>query len=202
MLYQSQYNHTCQLETNKGEYVWVLSNLLFGASAIINETIYKAFTEGEKNGRLSEEVLPEDTLRYFLDRKFIWSDPESEEEMVQLLSKTYGQRDQIAAGIQGGYYGFITSLYCNLACPYCFQQNKADSCGFLQPKQVDIGLETIASCEERVMSLTNGEKTLPKISITGGEPLLRSKANLEVLDYLLNRLSALHWPFSVTTNGH
>jgi uncharacterized protein len=201
MYYPSQYNHLVQVETGDGRIVRVLSNLLFGATDIVNETIYEAFMEGENHGVIPKERLPEDIWKHFVERGFVWSDPEAEEDLVRSGAKTYGQRDQIAAGLNGGYYGFITSLHCNLDCPYCFQRAKSRSYGFLSTKQVDLGLAAIADCEKRVMALNKGKKTLPKISITGGEPLLRNKANLEVLDYLLGRLAELHWPYNITTNG-
>lgn len=201
MYYPSKYNYLLKLNTENGRTVRVLSNLFFGSVDLVNETVYNAFIEGEKCGIISREDWKENVWKYFQERGFVWQDPESEENIIRSGAGYYGQRDQIAAGLGGGYYGFITSLYCNLACPYCFQKNKADSCGFLSPEMVDKGLDAIENCEKKVMSLNNGKETLPKISITGGEPLLRSKANLDVLDHLLGRLWDLHWPYSITTNG-
>jgi uncharacterized protein len=197
----SQYNHLVRLPTCDGGTVRVLSNLFFGAADIVNETAYEAFMEGEKLGVIPEELLPENTWKHFLERGFVWPNPEAEEDLVRSLAYTYGQRDQIAAVLNGGSYGFVTSLDCNLACPYCFQRAKADSCGFLSPRQVDLALAAIERCEKCVSALNKGRTTSPKISITGGEPLLRNKTNLEVLYYLLGRLSELQWPYSITTNG-
>ena len=201
MYYPSRYNYLTQLETRDGQTLHILSNLFFGATDIVNETVYEAFLEGERNGVIFDEQLSEDIWRHFLEKGFIWTDSETEEDLISTKADNYAQRDHIAAGLNGGHYGFITSLYCNLACPYCFQRTRADSCGFLSTKQVDLGLAAIANCEQRVIELNEGKETLPKISITGGEPLLRSKPNLEVLDYLLDRLAELHWPYSITTNG-
>jgi uncharacterized protein len=43
--------------------------------------------------------------------------------------------------------------------------------------------------------------TVPKISITGGEPLLRNRRNIAALDHLVSRLIGKDWPFNITTNG-
>ena len=86
---------------------------------------------GKKPAWVDESRLSPSVLDHFLHKGCLWSEGESEERMVRDVANTYGDRDQIAAGLDGGYYGFITSLYCNLECPYCFQKTKADSCGFL-----------------------------------------------------------------------
>jgi uncharacterized protein len=201
MYYPSRYNHLVELKSNDNGTIRILKNLLFGATDIVNEEVYRTFLEGEKNGVLSEDQLSDDIWNHYIERGLVWLDPDAEESLVRTGGKSYGQRDEIAAGLNGGYYGFITSLHCNLACPYCFQRAKASSCGFLSKKQVDLGIDVINECENRSMELNKGKKMLPKISITGGEPLLRHKANLEVLDYLMSRLSELHWPYNITTNG-
>jgi uncharacterized protein len=200
MYYPSKYNHLVEIEPRPGRRAWVISNLLFGASTLANEAIYRAFLDGERDGRMPDDVLSPDAWAHFLDRGFVWARPEAEEELIRNARHTLA-RDQLAEGTQGGHYGFITSLYCNLACPYCFQKVKADSCGFLTPAQVDLGLAAIARCEEQVTDLNQGAAGVPKISITGGEPLLRSRRNLEVVDYLLARLAERRWPCSITTNG-
>lgn len=201
MYYPSCYNYLVELNSRDNRTIRILNNLLFGATDIVNEKVYETFLEAEKSGVLSEELLSDDIWKHYIERGFVWSDPDAEESLVRSGGKSYGQRDEIAAGLNGGYYGFITSLHCNLACPYCFQRAKASSCGFLSTRQVDLGVDAIANCENRLMDLNKGKKTLPKISITGGEPLLRHKANLEVLYYLMDRLSELHWPYNITTNG-
>jgi uncharacterized protein len=201
MYFPSRYNHLVKLKAGDNGTIRVLNNLLFGATDIVNEKVYETFMEGEDRGVLSEGSLSDDIWNHYIESGFVWLDPDKEESLVRSGGKSYGQRDEIAAGLNGGYYGFITSLHCNLACPYCFQRAKASSCGFLSTGQVDRGIEAITNCENRLNELNNGKKTLPKISITGGEPLLRHKANLEVLDYLMGRLSELHWPYNITTNG-
>ncbi len=201
MLFPSQYNHLVELKPRSNQKTWVLSNLFFGASSIITESLYQAFAMGEKEGVMPEDLLPEKTWEYFIQKGFAWKQPDAEEKFIRSAAYSQGSREQIASGLNGGHYGFITSLYCNLACPYCFQKQKADSCGFLTKKQVDLGIEAIQNCEKQVASQSGGKPGLPKISITGGEPLLTNQPNLEVLNYLIDRLSELHWPFSITTNG-
>ena len=179
MYYPSQYNHLIEVEADC-QPVRVLTNLLYGAADIVNETVFKAFMEGETCGMIPEKRLPRHVWDHFVKKGFVYTDPRSEEELFCNSQHVCNPRDQLAAKLQGGYYGFLTSLYCNLGCPYCFQRAKADSCGFLSPHQVEKGLTAIKECEDRVTALAK-EKTLPRISITGGEPLLRNKANLLVL---------------------
>jgi len=202
MYYASKYNHAVQLEMSSGRKVRAVSNLFFGSSSVVDEELYNTFKTAELDGEIPEERLAGETGEYFLERGYIWKTPDAEENLIRCASGTYGNRHEIAAGLRGGHYGFITSLYCNLACPYCFQRGKADSVGYLTPRQVDLGLAVVTESEERAAALLKpSEATLPKISITGGEPLLRSGPNLDVLYYLLDRLENLHWPCGITTNG-
>ncbi|MBI2907942.1 MAG: radical SAM protein [Chloroflexi bacterium] len=201
MLYPSKYNHLVRCTTSAGREVRILSNLFLGAADVVNEEVYDSFDAAERNGASAPSPgLPQTACEHFVEKGYLYTDPDAEEKKVRAISENYRTRDQIAAGLEGGQYGFITSLQCNLACPYCFQQKKADSTGFLSKRQVDSGLASIAKAEEHVAALM-GAPSLPKISITGGEPLLRNRANLEVLDYLLSRLEDLGWPFNITTNG-
>lgn len=199
--YPSSYNHLIQVEPTAGQATGIVCNLFCGASAFVNEAVYQALLDGDRDGRIAEGRLSSEVWEYLIERGFVWAHPDGEERFIGDSAYTLADRDQIAATLKGGNYGFITSLHCNLACPYCFQRAKADSCGFLTTEQVDLGLAAIARCEERVTALNEGELTLPRVAITGGEPLLRNKTNLAVLDYLLDRLHELDWPYSITTNG-
>lgn len=200
MLYPSKYNHLVQLDV-KGQPHFILNNLFIGACDFINEKIYKILLEGEKRGYIPKDKLPDNILEHLLKSGFLWETPYAEEMLIQSGINSYGDRSHIAAGLNGGYYGFITSLYCNLACPYCFQRDKADSIGFLSPSQVDLGIKIIKDSEEKISLINNNQTTIPKISITGGEPLLRNRNNLKVLNYLIEKLYNLNWPYSITTNG-
>lgn len=201
MLFPSTYNHLVQVEADPGRPAYLVSNLLFGAACFINGAVYDALIDGERTGQVNEARLPSDMRQYLLERGFLWPGAAEEEALFAEAARLYGDRDYLAAGLQGGHYGFITSLYCNLACPYCFQAAHADSCGFLTPRQVDLGLEAIAAAEASAQVHSQGRATLPKISITGGEPLLPNKANRAVVDYLIEALEGRGWPYSITTNG-
>ena len=168
---------------------------------MLNDSAGHIFLDGERAGQIEDHCLPQPAWQHFLDRGFVWRDVDAEATLVERSADTLGNRDQIAGSLAGGHYGFITSLHCNLACPYCFQRSKADSVGFLTPHQVELGLAAIARTEQHVAELQGGKGGTPKISVTGGEPLLRNQANLRVLHYLLDRLGELGWPYSITTNG-
>jgi uncharacterized protein len=199
-LYPSKYNHLVQLEDNKKN-IYILSNLFIGAADLIEKELFDTFKKAENIGVFSPPPdFSKGSSDYFIKKGYLYPNTDEEEKLIRAISENYKTRDKIAAGLKGGQYGFITSLNCNLACPYCFQQKKADSVGFLSRRQVDLGLDSIRRAEELVEAIM-GESSLPKISITGGEPLLRHRSNLEVLDYLLSRLEDLQWPYNITTNG-
>ena len=201
MLFPSQYNHLVHVTTPNGEAHHIVSNLFVGSCNVVNAEVFTMFQEAEENGQIQTDRLTEDAKRHFLQSGLLHTEPDREEQLIESTGGTYGDRDQIAAGLHGGQYGFITSLYCNLDCPYCFQKEKADSCGYLSKRQIDLGLDVIEVCERRVADLASLKNTIPKISITGGEPLLRNRNNLESVDYLMEQLDQRGWPFNITTNG-
>ncbi len=201
MSFLSKYNHMVKVRTGDGRDVHLLNNLFSGASDIISEEAFAAFQGAEATGTMDRGRLSESAEDYLHERGLLWAEPKAEEEFIRAAARTYADRDGIAAGIGGGQYGIITSLHCNLACPYCFQRTNADICGFFTPRLVDLALKAIETSEEPVAKQLNGKRTLPKISITGGEPLLPNRHNLETLDYLIDQLVQRGWPFSITSNG-
>ncbi len=201
MLHPSTYNHLVRVEPAQGRSAYLISNLLFGAACFVDEATHCVLLNGEREGHVEEKELPAGVTQYLLERGYLWPEPDAEEQLFANTTAALGDRDYLAAGTKGGHYGFITSLYCNLACPYCFQKAHADSCGFLTPRQVDLGLDAIEQAEERAKAHSGGQAMLPKISITGGEPLLRSKANRAVVEHLMQALAQRKWPYSITTNG-
>lgn len=205
VLAPSRYNHLVKVTRTNGATANIITNLLFGASCFINDALYDAFSRAEKTGVFARRDFDSGVVAHSLKSGFLFEGPQEEPALIEpalieQLGRTFGGRDEIAAGLNGGQYGFITSLNCNLACPYCFQKDYADSLGFLTRHQVDVAIGVIEASERRVSDM-RGAPSLPKISITGGEPLLPSRANTDVLDYLIGRLVDLGWPFSITTNG-
>lgn len=200
VLSPSRYNHLVRVSRADGVAANVVSNILFGASCFVNDALFDAFERADKTGAFTRDDFDSEVVAHFLKSGFLFEGAEEEAALIERLGRTYGGRDEIAAGLNGGQYGFITSLNCNLACPYCFQKAYADSLGFLTRRQVDMAIGVIEASEQRVSDM-RGAPSLPKISITGGEPLLPSRANRDVLDYLVGRLIDRGWPFNITTNG-
>ncbi len=175
MYYPSQYNHLFETTTVTGKPIRLLTNLFFGASLQVNEAVYQIFKEGEKNGEIQKKYLNANVWQYLLDKGFVWTKSTSEDAMIESLFSRQLNGDGMAAHLKGGDYGFITSLNCNLACPYCFQRTKADSCGVLTPKQVDLAFNVIESRETKIKSLVKENKNfLPKISILSFTSFLTS----------------------------
>lgn len=196
----SAYNHLVQIDTAEGQRRNILTNTFFGSADFVSDEVFHVFKTAESTRCINRDALPEDLVSDFERRGYMREHPAEEEALVRKLGEDYSKRDEIAAGLGGGQYGFITSLYCNLACPYCFQQQHADSTGFLTREMIDKGLDAIEQCESPVRAIA-GKETLPKIAITGGEPMLNSKANDEALNYLIEQLVSRYWPFNITTNG-
>lgn len=86
---------------------------------------------------------------------------------------------------------FITNE-CNMCCPYCFEKN-------IEASNLTMSEEMLESVFYAIKS-SNGDKTLKKILIFGGEPLLRKNSHLVI--HLLKLLRKLKYKYvEIVTNG-
>ncbi len=143
---------------------------------------------------LTLEILEQ---RGFLTRKSV----EEETEFLRELAVTLHQSKTL--GMPG--YIFMPNYDCNLRCPYCFQDHMRNDPKFahllkrMSTATVDRILQGIAELEAK--HGIPADTTLPRdVGFFGGEPLLA--ANRPVIEYLMNRFSALgQASFWAVSNG-
>ncbi len=88
---------------------------------------------------------------------------------------------------------FVTNYSCNFACSYCYQDEYAPSKGLLTNEIID-------SFFTYIQNEFAGRKKY--ITVFGGEPLLNSPKQKELISYLINKANAARLDVSFVTNGY
>lgn len=88
---------------------------------------------------------------------------------------------------------FVTNYTCNFACPYCYQDQYVNPAGGLTSKIIDAFFEYVST------EFTGRRKY---ITIFGGEPLLGSPKQKELIRYVISGASNLNTDLSLVTNGY
>ncbi|AVX20199.1 uncharacterized protein SAMN02745885_01011 [Carboxydocella sporoproducens DSM 16521] len=136
-----------------------------------------------------EEVGPE-LLSYLQDRGYILPDATSES---LLLADKYGEFQQELA-TSPTHILLVPTYACNLACTYCFQQGMKE--GELVTKEV------VDAFFQHISSKFGQEQPRPFITLFGGEPLIASPRQLEIIDYIARQAKTNDFELAAVTNGY
>ncbi len=88
---------------------------------------------------------------------------------------------------------FVTNYSCNFACSYCYQDEYAPTKGLLTNDIID-------SFFSYIQNEFAGRKKY--ITVFGGEPLLNSPKQKELISYLISKANAANLDVSFVTNGY
>lgn len=88
---------------------------------------------------------------------------------------------------------FVPNYSCNFACSYCYQDEYA-------PKTSELTLEIIDAFFKFIQTELAGRKKY--ITIFGGEPLLSSPRQKEIISTILNKAASLNIDTCIVTNGY
>jgi len=165
-------------------------NALSGAIDVIDEKTAKIlersddswFVPIEIDGELRETL----TARGYLYR--------SEFEEGEVLKKIAKDHDEKAHKIPGRFI-FIVTYACNLRCSYCFQGEFMRNNRIMTSSMVDKAFDAISEVSER-----NGG-SVPEICLFGGEPLMATRHQKEIVKKILEDCESKHYPVRVITNG-
>lgn len=127
---------------------------------------------------------------YMLERGYLFESKAQEDELIQqALEKFNDERKNTQIQLM-----LIPTYGCNLACTYCYQngiQNKGDV----------ISPETVDAFFAYINRKFNSRKVRPFITLFGGEPLIGSQGQKEIIEYILNRCKNDKYEIAVVTNG-
>lgn len=158
---------------------------------VANLLTFKLVKLDEKCGGIwksgSLDTLPKGILTELFENGFLCDKEISDDQRLEKAWMFFGKKKRE----DPTHTIFITDS-CNMCCPYCFERAIDFKHAIFNKQMVDAAVETIRKC--------GGERSLKRILIFGGEPLMQE--NEEVLVYLLEKLSQFkHRYVEVVTNG-
>jgi len=177
----SKHNIFSKIKDSKNSFI---VNLLTGNADIVSPS------DAEKISRvLKNEVVADDTLLAELSAKGYWVDEKEEEKLYRSKYLDFvDSRDDDEIQLF-----FVTNYSCNFACSYCYQDEYAPSEGVLTNEIIDAFFKYIE---------TEFAARKKYITVFGGEPLLNSPKQKELIAYLIDRANAAKLDVSFVTNGY
>ena len=170
--------------TEPAEYA--ILNPIAGSFDLMSEAEYKQYRDGESGLELDSEMA-----EYLIERGYVFRDQQSYEQSISDAFSDFRQEvedGQIQLMLIPGYS-------CNLACTYCFQHG-------IEGKPALISKETVDSFFDYIRKEFAGAKTRPFITLFGGEPLVNSRAQREIISYIVDKCVAEGYELSAVTNGY
>lgn len=128
---------------------------------------------------------------YLLERGYAY---QSEEEQNAAIANAYAafQEEVKSSQVQ---LMFVPTYGCNLACTYCFQHGIDE-----MPEMAS--RETIDAFFRYARANFSGDSQKPFVTLFGGEPLVGSPAQKEVIAYFIQQCAAEGYELSAVTNGY
>jgi uncharacterized protein len=148
---------------------------------------YLGIESGEQNPLLPNVSFTD----YLLERGYAF---ESEAAYEESRVKAYAEfRNEVQdAQVQ---LMLIPTYSCNLACTYCFQHG-------IDGRPQMISKENVDSFFDYARVEFKDAKVKPFITLFGGEPLINSKAQREIIEHIVEHCVAEDYEISAVTNGY
>lgn len=139
-----------------------------------------------------EKVNNGDTLTTLKRKGYVFETEEYEEKYLNYRFREYEQKIKMSLPV---FYLYPTYA-CNLRCSYCFQDHSARKNVVIDDQCLHAAFESMDYLQEKSPS-----KELPYFVIFGGEPLLKSKRQFEVIKKILDESSNRGWKPKIVSNG-
>lgn len=161
-------------------------NPVSGSFDLMNQQEYDAYKMAEAGNEISIELK-----EYFLERGYFYKDEESRNNSFQKAFDEFNKEidnSQIQLLL-------IPTYSCNLACTYCFQQGIDGRSTLISTEQVD---SFFKYAREEFANV----KIKPFITLFGGEPLMNSRAQRSIVEYIVGKCAEEGYEISAVTNGY
>jgi len=165
---------------------YTILNPVSGSFDLMSEPEYQMYLNAEKGLPLEKE-----SERYLIERGYLFEDRESYEGSLENAYQSFRQEID-KAQIQ---LMLIPTYSCNLACTYCFQHG-------IDGKPTLISKETVDSFFDYARNEFGNAPVKPFITLFGGEPLVNSKAQREIIKYIVDKCAAEGYEIAAVTNGY
>lgn len=132
-----------------------------------------------------------DFSSYLLERGYAYENQEAQEEAIDKAHKAFSKEVEDSQ-IQ---LMLVPTYGCNFACTYCFQHG-------IDGRPSLISKETVDAFFEYAHSNFSSNSHKPFITLFGGEPLVNSKAQREIISYIIDKCVEKDYEIAAVTNGY
>lgn len=169
------------------KYAYALINALSGSFDLATKEEGEEVLSFKKYGKLPSKEIAE----YLLERGYAYSDSAEEDNLAKK------KRDEFYATVSEDptQILFAVTYNCNLACKYCFQKDM-DVSGRIAAK------ETVDKLFAAIKELLPYELTPPFITLFGGEPLINTPEQMDLISYIIEKANEANYGLAVVTNGY
>ena len=171
---------------NIGNSEYAILNPVSGSFDIMGEREYKLIQNLSK-----EKALDEEFYGYLLDRGYVFNNQNDQDNAI---NKAYEDFKKELADSQVQLM-LVPTYGCNLACSYCFQHGMGNKLNLITKETVDAFFNYAG-----LHFSENSQK--PFITLFGGEPLVDSTAQKNIIRYIVDKCAAQNYELSVVTNGY
>ncbi|TDA63801.1 MAG: radical SAM protein [Clostridia bacterium] len=185
-MYPSRYNLLVPFPDSEQPYL--LLNPLSGSADLVAAAEAGEIMAMTENGRVPAN--PE-LAAYLTGRGYLLPDGEAEEGRLRAREADFGQA-LAASPVQ---LLVIPTYECNLACSYCFQRD-------LPPRGGIMSLEVARAFFAYVEANFLPAPAPPLVTLFGGEPLLASPRQEEIVSFLATETARRSLELAVVTNGY
>ncbi|MHB1336127.1 MAG: DUF5714 domain-containing protein [Candidatus Humimicrobiaceae bacterium] len=171
---------------NTDEAEYAILNPVSGCFDLMGEQEYvqlQNFNEGK--------ILDKEFSAYLLERGYAYNNPDDENKAI---SKAYSDFKDEAAKSQVQLM-LVPTYGCNLACKYCFQNDIKGKLTLITRETTD------AFFNYTKINFSNGIQK-PFITLFGGEPLVNSNEQKNIIKYIVEKCLDEDYELSVVTNGY
>lgn len=165
---------------------YAILNPISGSFDLMGTDDYTLYEEAKK-GRFPDSEFQE----YLLERGYLYPDQKSHDAAVSAAWKNF-KAELDSAQIQ---LILIPTYSCNLDCIYCFQHG-------IDGRPTLISRETVDAFFEYIKEEFKNAAVKPFITLFGGEPLMNSKAQREIIRYIVDRCIEEGYEIAAVTNGY
>jgi uncharacterized protein len=167
---------------NKKSYL--LFNTLSGAMDIVNKELANQLQQNKL------ELVPAETKKVLLERNYLFESRQKEISTFSRICETFAEKNSQSAP----EFVLIPSYRCNLKCQYCYEANLRD-----KGKPLNTGSLPVLWKAMKYIAKKHISKNAPRITLMGGEPLLRN--NYKLISRILMQCSSEGWKVEIITNG-
>jgi len=165
---------------------YAIINPVAGNFDVMSEEEYRQYAKMEQGLPGTPEMT-----EYLLERGYLFQNQEAFEASREEAYKAF-QKEIKDAQVQ---LMLIPTYSCNLACTYCFQHG-------IDGRPQMMSKETVDSFFDYARTEFAHATVKPFVTLFGGEPLINSKAQREIVDHIVEHCAREGYEIAAVTNGY